>query len=218
MDSNPIKWSASSADIEKYSHDNTQAESDICQQLVTDTEAARVGSQMLSGRMVGQLLQMLVRISRAKTVLDVGTYTGYSALNLAESLPADGKVITLERCAQSLEYAKQYFAKSEHGKKIEPLLGEALELIPNLSDESIDLAFVDAKKRENLDYYAALLPKIKIGGLMIIDDVLWPVLRPKDSIRAEVVDKMNQAILADPRVINLLLPVRHGVNMVQRVD
>ncbi|MDF2529375.1 MAG: methyltransferase [Gammaproteobacteria bacterium] len=211
-------WSAVDMQIETYAAFYSSSDSALLQQLANDTKAM-TGSQMLSGRLVGQLLRILIKLRQAKTVLDIGTYTGYSALSMAEALPQDGQVITIESSKPALDIANKYFTQSQHASKIKPMLGEALELLPQLSG-SFDLIFIDADKLRILEYYEHSLAKLNSGGVMVIDDVLWrgEVLEPEPSDkRAQVMQKLNQHILQDHRVENLLLPLRHGLNVVLKI-
>ncbi|MDO8954335.1 MAG: class I SAM-dependent methyltransferase [Gammaproteobacteria bacterium] len=207
-------WLANEA-LNDYAMAHTCAESALLQKLISDTEQ-KPGAHMLSGRLVGQLLAMLIKTSQAKTVLDVGTFTGYSALSMAEALPEDGRVFSIESSSPTLEIAKSYFAESPAGSKIHCCLGDAITILPSL-DELFDLIFIDADKNKISEYYELALAKLRTGGLLIIDDVLWrgEVLEaePSDK-RAKVMQVLNKHILNDPRVENVLLPVRHGLNIV----
>jgi caffeoyl-CoA O-methyltransferase len=211
------KWSIINEEVEQYAEQYSMQPSELSREVAARTEAEMTGAQMLSGQIVCQFLQMLVLITGAKTVLDVGTFSGYSALNMAEALPKDGKLITLEKTPLSFEIANEYFKRSEHGHKIDSRLGRAVEIINSL-DVTIDLAFVDAQKLETMDYYESILPKLKPGGLIIIDDVLWPVVKLHDQKRIDAMQEINEFVLQDSRVKNVILPIRHGLNIIQKLE
>jgi len=207
-------WLANS-ELNEYASLHTQAESPILQKMLADFQN-KPGGQMLSGRLSGQLLRFLVKMNRVQRALDIGTFIGYSALTLAEALPEKGQVITIESSKPTLELAQSYFAQSAYNNKIISLLGNAFDLIPGLDGE-FDLIFIDADKNKILEYYELGLCKLKPDGIMVIDDVLWrgEVLQaePHDK-RAKAMKQLNQFILHDSRVENLLLPIRHGLQLI----
>jgi caffeoyl-CoA O-methyltransferase len=208
-------WLANNKEINDYAVSHTQPESNLLQVMQSDIENTP-GANMLSGRLLGQLLRLLIYISQAKKVLDIGTFTGYSALMMAEALPPDGKVLTLESSEPTLAKAKAYFAESACGHKIITQCGNALEIIPTLEDD-FDLIFIDADKNRIMEYYELALTKLRVGGVMVIDDVLWRgevVLDNPSDKRAKIMQQLNHFIVSDNRVENLLLPIRHGVNIV----
>jgi caffeoyl-CoA O-methyltransferase len=201
-------------DIEAYAACYSRPESELLAQISADSKNM-TGAQMLSGPLVAGLLRLLIKLSHAKTVLDIGTFSGYSALSMAEALPENAKLITIESSAATLNLAKSYFEKSLHHSKIETYLGNALEVLPKLT-ETFDLIFIDADKNKILEYYELALSKLRSGGIMLIDDVLWrgEVLEaePVDK-RARAMHSLNKHIVQDSRVENLLLPIRHGLNL-----
>ncbi|MDF2940326.1 MAG: Caffeoyl-CoA O-methyltransferase [Gammaproteobacteria bacterium] len=201
--------------LEDYAIAYTKPESALLSEIAKDVQN-KPGSQMLSGPLVSQFLKMLIKMTAAYRVLDIGTFTGYSAVSMAEALPENGLVISIESSQPTLEAAKSYFAQSLHAQKIRPILGEALEVLPQLS-ETFDLIFIDADKSKVIEYYELALSRLKSGGIIVIDDVLWrgEVLEvaPADK-RAVAMQKLNQHILEDNRVENLILPIRHGLNLV----
>jgi caffeoyl-CoA O-methyltransferase len=201
--------------IECYAHDRTRPESTHLHALETETRAGRRDAGMLCGRLEGRLLQFLVRLVGAKRTLEIGMFTGYSALSVAEALPADGQVITCDINPETTAIAQRHFAGSPHGAKIDVRLGPALETIAHL-EGSFDLVFIDADKTNYGAYYEAVLPKVRSGGLIAIDNTLWhgAVLDPKDD-DSRAIDALNRHIEQDPRVDNVLLTVRDGLHLVR---
>jgi predicted O-methyltransferase YrrM len=206
-----------SPELITYAEQHSTSESTLIQQLVADTLQHKTGSHMLSGRTVGQLLKFFIQLGCMQTVLDIGTYTGYTALMMAEALPESGKVITIDSSPESFVFAKRYFAQSSHQHKIIPHLGPALNFLPNLTD-TFDLIYIDADKANTQHYYELCLTKLKTGGLIIVDDVLWygEVLQP-DNKRATAMQAFNAYVHQDPRVENVILPIRHGLNVIRKL-
>jgi caffeoyl-CoA O-methyltransferase len=202
--------------IDKYSVKHTKPEPLLLQQLTAETQHAMALPQMLSGRIEGRLLKLLVQLTRAKTVLELGMFTGYSALSMAEGLPAEGRVITCEVDPKAQAMAEKYFAKSPHGHKIEVRMGPALDTIAALT-KPIDLAFIDADKANYIAYYEAILAKLRQGGLIVLDNMLWSgaVLNPQDQ-NSQVLHELNEKIVDDHRVENVLLPLRDGITLVRK--
>jgi caffeoyl-CoA O-methyltransferase len=203
-------------EVEDYAKRRTQPEPNLLQMLETETWKTMEFPQMISGRISGRLLKLLVQISGAKSVVEVGTYTGYSALCLAEGLPDQGRVITCDINEKSAKLAQSYFDKSPYGKKITLKLGPALATIAQI-EAPIDLAFIDADKENYPRYYEALLTKLRRGGLIVIDNCLWSgtVLAPTES-SAIAIDQLNELISRDERVENVILTVRDGINIVRK--
>ncbi len=146
-------------DVENFAHDHTEPESDLFRLLQDETHATMPSPNMLVGRIEGQFLKLLVQLTSARRVLEIGTFTGYSALMMAEGLPTDGRLVTCEINPKAAEIARRYFAKSPHGHKIELRSGAALETIATLT-APFDLIFIDADKTNYLNYYEACLPCI----------------------------------------------------------
>ena len=201
--------------IEEYAKTRTQPEPELLQRLIAET-GEMFGLGMLTGRVEGRLLKLLVLISGAKNVLEIGTYTGYSALSMAEGLPDDGKLITCEIRPEHAELARKYIEESQHGHKIELRLGDALDTIKVLARDgyTADLIFLDADKARYPVYYEHLVNLLEPSGLIVIDNALWDgeVLDPKqDDEEAQAIAKLNEIIMKDERVENVLLTVRDGV-------
>ena len=208
-------------DIERYVESHTQAEPVLLQQLARETWQKVINPRMLSGHLQGRVLKMLVQMMHAKTILEIGTYTGYSALCMAEGLPHDGRLITIDINDELQWIQDKYFSLSPHGHKIERRFGPALELIPSLTLD-FDLVFMDADKENYLHYYDLLMARLKPGAIILIDNVLWSgkVLHephPNDK-ETQVMKELNKLVTEDPRVENVLLPVRDGLMAVRVKD
>lgn len=202
--------------IERYCTDHTGAASPLLAELAEETLSNTVTPRMLTGPTEGQFLKMLVQLSQAQRVLEIGTFTGYSALSMAEGLPDNGQLITCEVDSLVEVIARRYFAKSPHGHKIDLRMGPALTTLSTL-DEMFDLIFIDADKENYLNYYEAVVPKLRPGGLIVVDNTLWSgkVLNPQDATD-KAIAHLNQRILHDARVENVLLTVRDGINLIRK--
>jgi caffeoyl-CoA O-methyltransferase len=203
--------------IDQYAFRNTSAEPELLKSLVERTYREVDDPQMLTGRVEGRLLKLIVQLSRPKFVLEVGTYTGYSALSMAEGLDRDGRILTCEVDPVAQKVARQAFDASPVGHKIEIRMGPALETILSL-DREIDLSFIDADKERYPDYYREVLERTRPGGLLIFDNMLWSgkVVDPQDDI-ARAIAALNEIITQDDRVENVLLTVRDGVQLVRKL-
>jgi caffeoyl-CoA O-methyltransferase len=199
------------AAVEQFAHDHTEAETDLYVRLREETYRVMQSPQMQVDVIEGRFLQMLVRLSSAKSILELGMFTGYSALMMAEALPDNGQLITCEIDAKAEAIARRYFAESPHGDKITIRMGPALDTIKTLADP-LDLVFIDADKVNYSNYYEACLPLLKFGGLIVADNVLWSgkVLDPKDADDHAIV-AFNRLVQSDPRVKNVCLTVRDGM-------
>lgn len=204
------------SEIEEYAREVTQPEPELLQELTQVTHQETTAPQMLTGRLEGRFLKLLVMLSQAKSILEIGMFTGYSALSMAEGLPDDGQLITCEVDPRVEKIAQSYFAKSPHGHKISIRMGPALETIKKL-ETPLDLVFIDADKANYSAYYEAVLPKLKKGGLIVIDNALWSgrVLDPKEQSDRAIND-LNRLIARDWRVENVMLTLRDGVHLVRK--
>ncbi|SHF67208.1 caffeoyl-CoA O-methyltransferase [Fodinibius roseus] len=203
-------------DIEAYALAHTTDDSPVIQDLIKAAEQELEHIDMLSGRQVGRLLSILITISGAKRVLEVGTFAGYSALTMAEALPEEGELFTCEYNERYEEIARKFFNKSEHGSKITLVMGKALETIPTIPG-NFDLIFLDADKINYPDYYELLLPRLNRGGIMAIDNMLWggEVTDPGTD-KARAIDRVNKQVAEDPSVEQVLLTVRDGITLVRK--
>jgi caffeoyl-CoA O-methyltransferase len=204
--------------LEEYAEAHSSEVPELLHRLERETLATMKSPQMLSGRTEGQLLRLLIRSIRASRVLEVGTFTGYSALMMAEALPADGELITLEVDPKAEAVARRYFAESEHGRKIRLLMGPALETLGTLAGP-FDFAFVDADKQNYRRYYDRVVPLLRPGGMLAVDNVLWSgrVLDPRDE-ETRAIHELNERARTDPGVEHVLLTVRDGVLLVRKRD
>ncbi len=204
--------------LERYAEEHSSDVPDIFHRLERETLASMKSPQMLSGRTEGQLLRLLIQMTGASRVLEVGTFTGYSALMMASALPPYGEVITLEVDPLAEEVARRYFAESEHGSKIRLIMGPALESLDSI-DGRFDFAFVDADKQNYPVYYDRILPRLRPGGILAVDNVLWSgrVLDPLDE-ETRAIHELNEKARTDPRVEHVLLTVRDGVLLVRKRD
>jgi predicted O-methyltransferase YrrM len=197
--------------IEQFAHHHTKPEPDLFVRLRQETWRAISRPQMQVGLIEGRFLQTLVRLTNARNILEIGMFTGYSALMMAEALPDEGRLITCEIDPKAEAIARRYFARSPHGHKITVRMGPALETIKTLSGP-LDLVFIDADKPNYSNYYQACFPLVKPGGLIIGDNVLWSgkVIDPQDDDTRAIV-AFNRLVQSDPRVENVCLTVRDGI-------
>ncbi|MFQ5760047.1 MAG: O-methyltransferase [Acidiferrobacterales bacterium] len=204
--------------IEDYAAAHTSTPSALLVELEQYTCAHCADPQMLVGRLEGGLLRMLVKLTGARRILEIGLYTGYSALTMAEALPEDGELITCDRDPETSRIAQSFFDRSPHGRKITIRLGRALDTLKSLPlNPTFDLVFVDADKKNYSAYYDLVLPRLKTGGLLVTDNALWSgnVLAPKQESDHAVV-AFNKRVQDDPRVENVLLTVRDGVMLARK--
>lgn len=206
------------SEIQNYAENHTSDESAILRKLREKTFGERNDRNMLSGFYQGRLLAMFSKTIQPKRILEIGTYMGYSALCLAEGLTGDGKIITLDIQPETNKIAKEFWAETDLNSKIESHLGQAMEIIPNL-DETFDLVFIDADKPNYANYYDLVFPKVRIGGLIIADNVLWSgeVLNAENADEStKALDAYNKKINADERVSNILFAVRDGLMIARK--
>jgi caffeoyl-CoA O-methyltransferase len=204
--------------LEQYAADHTKPPSELMQELVRVTRDASAHANMQVGNIEGTFLRLLVAISGAKRVLEVGTFTGYSALSMAEALPEDGELITCDVDPHATGIAQSFFDRSPHGKKIKIRLGDARDTLRSLPENQLfDLVFLDADKAGYCDYFELAMPRLKQGGLLIADNTLWSgkVLDPKTADDIGI-DAYNTKITKDPRVDNALLSIRDGIMLARK--
>ncbi len=203
--------------VEDYAFLSTTPEPELLQELIDETNKNMGWPQKLSGRLVGRTLKFLVQLHQPRNVLEIGMFTGYSALSIAEGMPDDGKIICCETNPRAIDFAKTFFDRSPHGHKIEVIFGKAIETIETL-DMELDFTFIDADKRNYLNYYRKALEMTRPGGLIVLDNMLWSgkVIQPESDID-DVLVELNKEIAADPNVENLFLTVRDGMNVVRKI-
>ncbi len=197
--------------LEEYAERHSKPVSSIHEKLWLETYSKTHRPKSLVGPLEGAFLRMLVLMTGARRILEVGTFTGYSALLWAEALPRDGKVITCDIDPETTAIAKRYFAESPHGHKIEIKLGPALDSL-KLINGPFDLCFIDADKESYPKYYELCMERLRPKGLIVIDNMLrnGEVLDPSDP-GSVAIDALNKRIRNDPQVENVLLPVRDGI-------
>lgn len=203
----------------QYILDHSAKEPELLQKLDRQTHVNTVNPRMLSGHLQGRILKMITQMVGAKTVLELGTFTGYSALCFAEGLPADGIVHTIDDNDELEEFAQSFFSQSEHGHKIVQHIGKALEVIPAI-DARFDLVFLDADKREYLAYYHAVFNKVQTGGYILADNTLWDgkVVQPVAHNDKQTIAllEFNDFVANDSRVETVILPLRDGLTLIRK--
>jgi len=192
--------------------------SDSLNRLERETNLKTLAPQMISGQLQGMFFEMLSKLIQPDMILEIGTFTGYATLSLAAGLSANGKIITIEANKELKYLSDKYFSESPYTDKIEAIVGDALDIIPNLSHQ-FDLVYIDANKKVNLDFFQLVIPKVKSGGLILVDNVLWSgkVVGEKKDKDTQIIHDFNQAILNDDRVENLVLPIRDGITMIRKI-
>ena len=199
------------AAVEQFAQDHSEPETDLYARLREETYRVMKNPQMQVGLLEGRFLKMLVRLTGARNILEIGMFTGYSTLMMAEGLPNDGRVTTCEINPEAEAIARKYFGESPYGNKITIRMGPALETIKTLSGP-FDLVFIDADKPNYSNYYEACFPLVKPGGLIVGDNVLWSgkVVDPQDDDTRAII-AFSDLIQSDPRVENVCLTVRDGI-------
>jgi caffeoyl-CoA O-methyltransferase len=203
--------------IEDYAERCSKPLSQVHDKLWVETYSKMRSHKMMVGALEGQFLKMLATLTGARRILEIGMYTGYSTLAWAEALPKDGRVVTCEISPEYVEIARRHFAESPHGHKIEIKLGPALESLKKVWGP-FDICFIDADKENYGVYYDQCLELARPRGLIVLDNMLLggEVLQPMGA-RAAAVDALNKRIRNDPRVENVLLPVRDGIMLVRKI-
>jgi predicted O-methyltransferase YrrM len=208
-------------ELQKYIDDHTTIGPNVLAELDRETYATVMVPRMLSGHLQGRVLTMLCHMIKPKNVLEIGTYTGYSALCLAETLPADGKVVTIDVNEELEDIVRKYIDKSDYTDKIDYRIGDAIDVIPTL-DISFDLVFIDADKGNYSSYFEMVLDKMPKGAFIIADNVLWSgkVLdknRKKLDRDTEAIVTFNKKVHEDVRVENVLFPIRDGLMVLRKI-
>lgn len=198
--------------IEQYAAQHTLPENPILYALNRETHLSVLQPRMLSGHLQGTFLQFFSQLLQPLNILEIGTFTGYSAICLAQGLQANGILHTIDINEELYDIQRRYFDKAGLGTKIVSHVGNALDIIPTLP-QTFDLIFIDADKQNYLNYYHLVLPKLRQGGYILADNVLWSgkVIEPKPDKDTEAIIAFNDAIANDPQVETLLLPLRDGI-------
>jgi len=206
--------------INTYVESHSENESDLLQKINRDTHVNVMKPRMLSGHLQGRVLSMITHMINPSLILEVGTFTGYSALSMAEGLAKGGKIITLDINEELQERVQNHFDQSPYKDQIEYKIGNALDLIPNI-DETFDLVFIDADKENYQTYFDLVIDKVKPGGFIIADNVLWSGkvvgmnMKKMDKDTQAILD-FNAAMHEDQRVQNVLFPIRDGLMVLRK--
>ena len=204
--------------IEKYVEALSDKESPLLKEINEYTSKNVHQPNMLSGHLQGRILSFISKVKNPKYILEIGTYTGYSALCLAEGLKDDGKLITIDRDKSLYEKVNDFFRRSDYATKIEQKIGEALKVIPEI-DLTFDLVFIDADKKNYKNYFDNVIDKLSLGGVIIVDNVLWKgkvtdlSKNQKDKI-AVYINDFNDYIKKNKKISKLILPVRDGLTLI----
>lgn len=205
-----------SEELEDYAALHSENEPDLLQKLNRETHQKILQPRMLSGHFQGRVLSMISKLVNPKNILEIGTYTGYAALCLAEGLAPDGELDTIDVNEELVDFQKKYFDLSDYKNQIHQHLGNALDIIPTLN-KKFDLVFIDADKENYIHYFNMIVPLMNKGGIILSDNVLWSgkvleELKPND-ISTKVLLEYNKLLKDDPRVETVLLPIRDGLTV-----
>ena len=204
--------------VEQYAEEHSTPPTDLFDRLAAETRERTTAPQMMVGQLEGHFLAELVRLSRARRVLELGTFTGYSSISMALALPSGGRVITCDVNDETNAIARRYAEEAGVADRIDFRLGPGLETIAKL-EGPFDIVFIDADKPNYVNYYEATLPLLADDGVMIVDNTLWSgrVADPaEDDESTRSIRELNDRVRDDPRVQNVLLPVRDGMNVIRR--
>lgn len=206
--------------IDDYATKHSQDEPELLQELGRETWLKVLAPRMLSGHFQGRVLSMLSKLIRPKNILEIGTYTGYSALCLAEGMAEDGQLHTIDINEELHDFQRKYFDRSGYGQQIFQHTGNALEVIPSL-DLVFDLVFIDADKSNYPAYFELILPRMRVGGVLLTDNVLWSgkVIEKVDSqdLDTLAIMKYNRLVKEHPAVESVLLPIRDGLTITRKI-
>ena len=206
-------------EMDRYLESNTSNEPEILKKLRKETFQKTTQPHMISGLQQGRLLSIISKMISPKNILEIGTFTGYATLSLAEGLSKDGKIYTIDKNEELAYLPEKYFAESEFSSKINFIKGNALEEIPKLNVEW-DLIFIDADKQNYINYFNLLKPKMKSGSLLLIDNVLWygKVLEEHPKLEStQIIKELNELIAQDKDFENLILPLRDGIQVARKI-
>jgi len=208
-----------SKELSDYCDTHTSNETAVLSKLNRETHLKVVSPRMLSGHLQGRFLSFMSKLHQPKLIVEIGTYTGYSALCLAEGLQETGKLISIDVNEETSAFAKNFIAQTEYANKIELIVADAKENIQTIS-QPIDIVFIDADKKNYLTYYNLVIDKLSAGGLIIADNVLWSgkITMPEKDMDRETLalHQFNQHVQQDERVENMLLPIRDGLMVVRK--
>lgn len=204
-------------DIAAYIQAHTAAEPELLKKIARDTHAQVLKPRMLSGNVQGRFLSLISKLMQPRVVLEIGTYTGYSAICLAEGLALGGKLITMDVNEELENRVRGYFEQAGLKEVIDFRIGNALNLLPSIN-ETYDLVFIDADKENYLNYYSLVINKVRSGGLILADNVLWSgkITQLKTDKDTRALQEFNDVVVADTRVECMLLPLRDGIMMARK--
>jgi len=207
-------------EIDEYSVAHTSPETIVLSELNRQTNIQVLQPRMLSGHLQGRVLSMLSHMIQPTNILEIGTYTGYSAICLAEGLKENGKIVTIDKNAELEEFALSYFEKADVSEVIDFKIGNAIDIVPKLTEE-FDLVFIDADKTNYSNYFDLVIDKLPTGAFIIADNVLWSgkVVRTVEDrdLETKAIVAYNQKIQNDPRVENVLFPIRDGLMIARKL-
>jgi caffeoyl-CoA O-methyltransferase len=205
-------------EIQNYSEQHTSEESPLLKNISRDTHAQVMMPRMLSGHLQGRVLSMISHMIRPLNILEIGTYTGYSAVCLAEGLREGGKLITIDINDELEERVRKYFDQARITERVSFLIGNALEIIPTLN-ERFDLVFIDADKENYSRYFDLVIDRVNLNGFILADNVLWSgkVLNPNSDKDTRAIHEFNRRIHDDTRVENVLVPIRDGIMVARKI-
>jgi len=206
-------------EIEEYITKYSDTEDPILQELSRETNLKILRPRMISGNIQGKFLELITKMLKPEKILEIGTYTGYSAICFAKGLSNTGKLHTIEINDELEDFILKYFEKANVQNKIELHIGSALDIIPQL-ENNFDLVFIDADKRQYIDYYKLIINKVKSGGFIIADNVLWNgkviEIDKQDDAYTKGIMEFNSYIKNDNRVENVILPIRDGLTLIRK--
>ncbi len=206
--------------LEQYIEDHITAEDPVLEDLYRQTHIKFINPNMVSGHLQGKLLELISKMIRPKNILEIGTFTGYSAICLAKGLKKGGRLITLESNDELKAFSDSYFKRAGVDSKIKQITGNALEIIPGL-DNKFDLVFLDGDKREYIDYYRLIIDKVTPGGFILADNVLWggQVLdKETTDLQARGIIDFNEMIRNEKNIEEVIIPVRDGLMLIRKLS
>lgn len=205
-------------ELQEYAERHASPESALLAEINRDTHASVLMPRMLSGHLQGRVLAMISHMIRPHTILEIGTYTGYSALCLAEGMAEDGTLITIDKNEELEERVRKYFERAERSQRIDYRIGDAMEIIPTI-DTTFDLVFIDADKENYSNYYDMVIDKLNLNGFILADNVLWSgkVLDDNPDKDTRAIIAFNKKVTDDTRVENVLLPIRDGIMLIRKL-
>jgi len=207
-------------ELSQYVHEHSLEEEDILKELYRQTHSNIFHPRMVSGHLQGKILYMICKMVQAKNILEIGTFTGYSAISMAFAIDNNSKITTIDNNDEIEYFTREFIKKAKLENKINFIVGNALDIIPELNIQ-FDLVFIDGEKREYIDYYNLVLPKLKTGGFIIADNVLWDGKVIDKNLRANDYDthgiiEFNNIIKNDNKVENVILPIRDGLMLIRK--